>query len=59
MEGIDREDFLARTGFDLDALCGPAIAKHTRSGLLADDGRSIRLTREGVFLADGVMSDFL
>jgi oxygen-independent coproporphyrinogen III oxidase len=59
IEGIDREDFLARTGYILDALCGAAIAKHTRSGLLADDGRSIRLTREGVFLGDGVMSDFL
>ena len=58
-QGIDREDFLTRTGFHLDDLCGEAIAKHTRSGLLADDGRSVRLTREGVFLADGVMSDFL
>ena len=59
LEGIDREDFRVRTGFDLDDLCGVAIAKHTRSGLLADDGQSVRLTREGVFLADGVMSDFL
>ena len=58
-QGIDRDDFHARTGFDLDQLCGDAIAKHARSGLLDDDGRSVRLTREGVFLADGVMCDFL
>ena len=57
--GLDRADFALRTGFDLDELCGQAIAKHVAGGLLADDGRSLRLTREGIFLADGVLCDLL
>ena len=57
--GIDRPDFAARTGRDLDALAGPAVARNVAIGLLADDGRRVRLTREGIFLADGVMCDLL
>jgi oxygen-independent coproporphyrinogen III oxidase len=57
--GLDRADFLARTGFDLDALAGPALARHVGGGLLEDDGRRVRLTREGLFLADGVLCDLL
>lgn len=57
--GIDRVDFHHRTEHDLDELAGPAIEKHVRGGLLVDDGRSVRLSREGIFLADSVMADFL
>ncbi len=57
--GLDRADFRLRTGFDLDALAAEALAKHTAAGLLEDDGRRIRLTREGVFLADTVLRDLL
>ncbi len=59
IEGIDRQDFRERTGFDLDALASEAIAKHVRWGLLDDDAQRVRLTREGIFLADGVMGDLL
>jgi oxygen-independent coproporphyrinogen-3 oxidase len=57
--GLDRADFLARTGFGLDALAGPAVAKHVAGGLLEDDGRRVRFTRAGVFLADTVLCDLL
>ena len=57
--GIDRDDFLSRTGFALDHLFEAAIQKHVAGGLLDDDGRSIRLSREGLFLADCVMTDLL
>ncbi len=57
--GIDRDDFLRRTGYALDALCGGPIARHTAAGLLHDDGLRVMLTREGLFLADTVMSDLL
>jgi len=57
--GLDRADFAHRTGFDLDGLSGAAIAKHVSRGLLEDDGRRVRLSREGIFLADGVLCDFL
>lgn len=57
--GIERDDFARRTGFSLDALAGDAVARFTRMGLLEDDGSRVRLTREGLFLADSVMCEFL
>ncbi len=58
LTGIEREDFRHRTGYDLDGLFGPSIRKHAASGLILDDGHSIRLTRRGIMLADCVASDF-
>jgi oxygen-independent coproporphyrinogen-3 oxidase len=57
--GIDRDDFRRRTGFDLDRLAGPALRKHLGLGLLEDDSRTVRFTREGLFLADSVLCDLL
>ncbi len=57
--GLEREDFRLRTGFDIDQLAGPAIERHRARGYLEDDGGRLRLTREGIFVADGVMSAFL
>jgi oxygen-independent coproporphyrinogen-3 oxidase len=57
--GIDREDFLLRTGFDLNTLAGPVLDRAVSQGLLEDDGRRIRFTREGLFLADSVLCDIL
>jgi oxygen-independent coproporphyrinogen-3 oxidase len=53
--GIDRPDFERRCGFDLDSLAQPVLARSTRRGLLEDDGRRIRFTREGLFVADSVL----
>lgn len=58
-EGVHREEFRARTGFDLDALAGAAIARHVAAQLLEDDGSSVRLTRAGRFVADSIVIDFL
>jgi oxygen-independent coproporphyrinogen-3 oxidase len=57
--GLDRDDFRRRTGFDLDVLAGPAVARFLSQGLLEDDGRRVRFTREGLFLADTVLCEFL
>ncbi|WP_240911128.1 radical SAM family heme chaperone HemW [Paludisphaera soli] len=57
--GLDRADFRLRTGFDLDAMFGPVIGRFVGEGLLEDDGRRIRLTREGRFLADRVLCEFV
>jgi oxygen-independent coproporphyrinogen-3 oxidase len=57
--GIDRDAFRIRTGFDLDALAGEALARHVEARLLEDDGRRLRLTRAGLLLADGIMADLL
>jgi oxygen-independent coproporphyrinogen-3 oxidase len=58
-EGIDRGDFLVRTGFDLDHLAGSILARTIDQGLLEDDGERVRLTRSGLFLADSVLCEFL
>jgi oxygen-independent coproporphyrinogen-3 oxidase len=57
--GIDRSDFFHRTGFDLFELCGTSLTKYLRRGMLEDDGKRVRLTPQGVFIADSVMSDLL
>ncbi len=57
--GISREDFALRTGFRLDDIAAEAIRANTARGWLADDGRSIRLTSEGRFVADRVVAEFL
>ena len=57
--GLDRADFRWRTGFDIDQLAGLTIKKYVGSGLLEDDQKRIRFTREGLFLADTVLCEFL
>jgi oxygen-independent coproporphyrinogen-3 oxidase len=57
--GLDRADFLRRTGFAIDDLAGPAIERYRARGYLVDDGSRLRLSREGVFVADQVLAAFL
>jgi oxygen-independent coproporphyrinogen-3 oxidase len=57
--GLDRGDFATRTGFALDVLLGTPIARAVGLGLLEDDGRRVRFTREGLFLADSVLCELL
>jgi oxygen-independent coproporphyrinogen III oxidase len=57
--GIDIAAFEQRTGFDLNALCGPALPRFVEDGLLEESAGHLRLTREGRFLADTVTSEFL
>lgn len=58
-DGIDRGQFLAASGFDLDALAGSAIGGWVAAGLAIDDGRRVCLTREGLLLSDGLWADVL
>jgi oxygen-independent coproporphyrinogen-3 oxidase len=58
-EGIDRAAYREQTGFDLDAVAGPAIMRHAELGLLCDDGRRVCLTRQGQYVADGVIERLL
>lgn len=59
LRGIRRDVFHQRTGQTLDDLVGTAIADNVRRGWLIDDGDSIRLSRDGRFVADRVVTDFL
>jgi len=57
--GIDRQSFAEQTDFELDALSGDPIRRHTEAGLLSDTGTNVRLTRTGKLLADLVAASFL
>lgn len=57
--GIDRARFHEQTGFTLDALLGNRLVGLVDNCLLADDGASVRLTRRGLFVADGVIEDLM
>jgi oxygen-independent coproporphyrinogen III oxidase len=57
--GIERDDFETRTGLKLDVLCGCEIERFVAQGYLEDDGRRIRLTPEGIFVADHVLCELL
>ncbi len=59
LTGIAREEFAARTGFEIDALIGPELQQLVALDLLADDGQSIRLTRAGLFISDAIWPRFL
>lgn len=59
LEGICREPFRRETGFQIDELVGPALAKFVALGLLADDSAGIRLTREGLLVSDSIWPEFL
>jgi oxygen-independent coproporphyrinogen-3 oxidase len=58
-EGVLRERFQFQTGFEVDALAGPALARHAAAGLMIDDGASVRLTRAGRCVADSIVTDIL
>jgi oxygen-independent coproporphyrinogen III oxidase len=57
--GIERTDFELRTGFDLDSLALDTITRYQMRGLLEDNGRRVRLSHEGLFVADQILCDFL
>jgi oxygen-independent coproporphyrinogen-3 oxidase len=54
-EGINRREFQEQTGIGFDALVGTALARHVEMGMLADDGKRVRLTRQGKYVADAVI----
>jgi len=57
--GVDRTAFRAASGLDLDTLAGPAISRWVAQGLASDDGQTIRLTRAGLLVSDGLWGDIL
>jgi oxygen-independent coproporphyrinogen-3 oxidase len=59
LDGVARADFAARTGYEIDPLIAEPLAKFVALGLLADDGRRIRLTREGLFVSDAIWPEML
>ena len=58
-DGIDREAFRQATGLDADGLIGPALERWLAGGLAHDDGRRIRLTRDGLLVSDSLWAAVL
>jgi oxygen-independent coproporphyrinogen-3 oxidase len=59
IEGIDPAAFTARFGCTLDAIWGPALARHVANGLLEHTPDRLRLTPRGQLLANEVFVDLL
>jgi oxygen-independent coproporphyrinogen-3 oxidase len=57
--GLNRAEFAERTGFTVEELAAEAVARHVRRGYLREDGGTLRLTRQGLFVSDSVLADFL
>ena len=57
--GIERPAFALQTGFALDALVGPTLARLAELGLVTDDGTRVALTRQGRCVADAVIAEML
>ena len=59
LDGVSRRWFKEQTGLDLDILVGKPLLRFTELKLLTDDGETVRLTREGLFLSDSLWPEFL
>jgi oxygen-independent coproporphyrinogen III oxidase len=58
-DGIDRTNFRAQTGFDLDVIAGHELTMLVEQGFLDDDGRHVCLTRRGKYVADAIIERLL
>ena len=59
LEGVNRAEFTAETGFEIDQIVGRPLAKFANLGLLEDTGSLIRLSREGLLVSDSMWPEFL
>jgi oxygen-independent coproporphyrinogen-3 oxidase len=58
-EGISPTDLVIRFGKGALSYCMEQAAPYLKRGLLTEKGGTLHLTREGIFLADEVISDLL
>jgi oxygen-independent coproporphyrinogen-3 oxidase len=58
-EGISRQEFRQRTGFDLDDLVGVPLRKFIDLGFLEERADCIRLTRAGLLVSDALWPELL
>jgi len=57
--GVDLEEMGLRHGADVWSRFGPALAPYLAEGLLAREGPRLRLTREGMLVANEIMAVFV
>jgi oxygen-independent coproporphyrinogen-3 oxidase len=58
MAGLDLKNFEERTGYGVSELFGESVRRNVETGLLDEFDGFLRLTREGLVVADRVLSDF-
>lgn len=58
-DGVDRAAFRNASGFDIDALVGPGVARWVAAGWATDDGQWVRLTSGGLLVSDSLWADVL
>ncbi len=59
LEGVWRASFAQKTGYEVDELVDRQLRRFVNLGLLTDDGRQIRLTRDGLFVSDAMWPEML
>ena len=59
IEGIDEQEFAARTGFALQELAGEAFGRLVEMGLVKREKGRVQLTERGMEVADSVVEEFL
>jgi oxygen-independent coproporphyrinogen-3 oxidase len=59
MQGANRQEFTAKTGFSIEAFAAPAIQRLIERNLLEDDGVNLRLTRKGLYISDALWPELL
>lgn len=59
LSGIDERQFAVRTGHSVDELIGDRLAELIGNGWIEREADHVRLTREGRFVADSVIMEFL
>ncbi len=57
--GLERNDFLKRTGFELDALFNDEVRRLIADGFLEDDGATLRVSRRGLPVTDSLLVHFI
>lgn len=57
--GISREAFKARFGCTLDERAGNNLSLLVRHGLLIDDGASVRISHDKLFVMNGIIEDLM
>ncbi len=54
LDGVSRQEFQQRTGFSLDELAGSKLSELVALGMLMDDSQCVKLTRDGLMIADAI-----
>jgi oxygen-independent coproporphyrinogen-3 oxidase len=59
LAGVERQEFLADTGFEIETLVGRELPQLLELGLLAWTGNRLHLTRRGLLVSDSIWPKFL